>query len=180
MSQMTGAGLKAWREAAGWSQSKAAEVLEVTRETISRVEKAAGKPISAGLAEAIAKLGGAEAQGGGGLAPKAQPKASPPDRPKAAPKAKGEPPLHLRTFGRTAAECRAIREAKADKDGRTTGVPLVPLRPDWVTMGNRRINAAIPRPLDREPPAWAGPRGVVSGDGHCYDFETAHRMTTFA
>lgn len=174
---MTGAGFTAWREAAGWDQKRASEVLGIARMTISRAEKAPTMPIGPKLAQAVAALGGdVEPE----PAPKAQPepKASAPDRPKAAPKAKGERPLHLRTYGRTSAECKAIRQARADPEGRTVGIPLIPLRPDWVTVGNRRVNAAIPSPLDREPPAWAGPRGVVSADGDCYDIQTAHRMAT--
>jgi transcriptional regulator with XRE-family HTH domain len=186
---MTGAGFRAWREAAGWDQKQAAEALGISRMTISRAEKAQGDAIGPKLAEAVAALGGmagvdapapAPIQSRASPAPKArqsEAKAQP-----ATPKGEGSKPLHLRTFGRTAGECRAIREAKAlklDKGGRTVGVPLVPLIPEWATVGRRIVNAAIPSPLDRAPPPWAGPRGVVSADGAVYDYETAHRMTPF-
>lgn len=176
--RMTGAGLAAWREAAGWTQAEAAGLLSVTRETVSRSEKAADKPISRKLADAVEALGGTA----GMEVPAAVPAATVPARQAKASKASTAGALHLRTFGRTAAECRAIREARAervDKSGRTVNVPLVPLVPDWTTVGRRVVNAAIPSPLDRDPPSWAGPRGVVSADGHVYDYEAAHRMTAF-
>lgn len=86
-------------------------------------------------------------------------------------------------YATTAAEAKAMRHKAAEMlglkppEGGVSQVQLVSLQPVWRKLpSGRRVNAAIPQPMDVEPPSWAGPRGVVTRSGRVYDYEAAHEM----
>jgi len=58
--------------------------------------------------------------------------------------------------------------------------PRKPL-PGWkrVAGGIRIVKDTIPSPINYEPPAWAGWRGVVTADGRVFDYETGHEMKNY-
>lgn len=187
---MNGFDLRVWREGEGLTQSEAADRLDVGRRTIARAESEPEAGVSGKLADAVAmdRLARVPADGS---KPAARAVVAIPVLPCEYPKiirqpGKAEPigdGFHIwrddkgQLFGKTAAECKAIRLHLGDAEGRTSGVPLVAMRPDWLHLrSGMQLNAAIPEPIDRPCGAWAGGRGRMTRSGVVYDYETAHRM----
>lgn len=194
---MTGDEFRIWREGAGHTQAKAAIMAGISRLTVVRAEAAVGKEVPSKMArlvpagvEEVALRPGARPIAVEG-APSFKVIKTPAE---AAARVSGDievtPELKaamLRNppFAKTAAEAKAMRHLRASqKPKQADGSPypvskirLLPLRPDWLRLpSGRKVNAAIPDPLDVEPPAWAGPRGVLTASGDVYDYEAAHMM----
>lgn len=183
---MTGAEFRAWREGVGMTQERAAVLAGVSRKTILRAEAATGTKVAAKIA--IVAAGSPE------LIPEPMPgTVNSPKAAKAALKAShvvgghdiANPSPELRKamlrnppFATTAAEAKAMRHLRAAQKGVfVSTIRLLPLRPVWRRLDSgRQVNGAIPDPLDVAPPAWAGPRGVMTKSGAVYDYEAAHRI----
>lgn len=181
---VTGADFKAWREPR-MSQAKAGAALGVSRVTVNRWEAATDKPVPATAAALVrGEIAGAADAEPPTRARKEKPaKAVKPQASDAAPDDRTASPAIREAlkrsplFAKTTAEAFAMRDelARRGKCDRST-VPLIPLRPDWVTCGKYpapvvKVNAAIPRPLSvrRRGEGWV----VVSENGRLYDYETA-------
>lgn len=194
---MTGEEFRIWREGAGITQAKAGIMAGISRKTIVRAEAAVDEQIPSKMARIVSEQGLDEIplKGGGVIEVQGAPSFNLIKTPaEAAARVSGgievTPELKaamLRNppFAKTAAEAKAMRHLRASqKPKQADGSPypvskirLLPLRPDWVRLpSGRKVNAAIPNPLDVEPPAWAGPRGVVTAKGDVYDYEAAHKM----
>lgn len=194
---MTGDEFRIWREGAGHTQAKAAIMAGISRLTVVRAEAAVGKEVPSKMARLVpvpelvvdevplqSGAGAIEVQDGPApgfkvIKTPAEAAAAVKSKDGAISKELKEAMLRNPPFAKTAAEAKAMRHLRAEqKKVSVSTIRLLPLRPDWVTLepSRRRVNAAIPKPVDRAAPSWAGPRGVLTESGEVYDYETAHLM----
>lgn len=179
---MTGEEFRIWREGEGITQAKAGLMAGISRKTVVRAEMALGEQIPSKLARIVTE----EAEPASASPPglkliKTAAEAAAAVKPKGSGVSKELAAAMLRNppFAKTAAEARAMRELRAEqKKVPVSTIRLLPLKPDWVTLepSRRRVNAAIPKPVDQAAPSWAGPRGVLTESGAVYDYEAAHQM----
>lgn len=173
---MNGKAFREWREGAGLTQTEVATRASVSLRTVIRAEGKANSSVPAKVA--------AVASGQPELLPdtiKTPKGALGAVKAKAAtvvPRALREAMLRNPPYATTAAEAKAMRHLRAEQKGvYVSTIRLLPLRPVWRRLeSGRQVNAAIPDPLDVAPPAWAGPRGVVTRTGAVYDYEAAHQI----
>jgi transcriptional regulator with XRE-family HTH domain len=186
---MDGDGMRVARQARGETQAQFAKALGRSRITVARWE-AGTSAIPPDVAARVKKLH-SRAAPPSPLMPKARGKGAGADllTDKPAPEELVSPEL-LAAMGRdppyatTSAEAKAMRQLRAAqlKTG-PANIRLLPLRPVWVQVGEgeqaRMVNAAIPDPVARPAPEWAGWRGVRTMSGAVYDYETAAPMRGF-
>lgn len=186
---MDAEGLRKWRGDQGLSQGDVARLAGVALKTVQRAELGKGA-IPPAVRAVVDRMDGAltddepapeppkkvaVAKSKVGAKLLAEVKAPDIDSPELVAAMLRNPP-----YGTTSAECKAMRYLRAkQRNVHVSDIRLLPLRPVWrVLDSGRRVNAAIPDPLDVQPPAWAGPRGVPTASGAVYDYEGAHAMWT--
>lgn len=174
---MNGAEFAAWREGAGLTQAEAGALVGgFSRKTVIRWEGARDKPIPDKAAREVQATGGAPVIAKAAAAKKkATAKGGCPEGcPPAIHEALKRSPL----FSLTAAEGKAMRQ---ELSRRGLPTPMIPLEPVWQEVRNarggvvRKVNAAIPDPVDA--PAPGGWGFVMTASGAVYDYYTARRVT---